>query len=231
MSNSPPTVIDPPVARERLADFPAEVLKDEGPGAPRVVRYELPEGPLVLKEWQVRGVLMGWWARQIMRREIQHYRLLTGLRGIPRFFGAYGKSAFLIEWVDAVPLKRHLGVELMSRALDDLEQVLAGLHARRFVHLDLHQRLNTLVNAEGRVWLVDLGQGLDCRGWLRGLLFPLLASIDRRAVMKFRARYAPDTLDAERRDKAVARYGGERSSSPFKRFHRWVRGMLTREND
>jgi len=75
------------------------------------------------------------------------------------------------------------------------------------VHLDLHQKLNALIDAEGRAWVIDLGQGLDCsRGALRRLLFPALARIDRNAVLKFRARYAPDTLDPARRDRLVARY-------------------------
>jgi len=57
---------------------------------------------------------------------------------------------------------------------------------------------------------VDLGQGLDCsRGPLR-LLFPALARIDRNAVVKSRARYAPDTLDPAARERLVARYGTSR---------------------
>jgi len=229
VSSSPPPTIEPPVDRAQLEAYPSQVLKDEGPGAPRVVRYELPDGPVVLKEWVVEQRVMGWWARQIMRREIAHYRLLTGLRGIPAFRGAYGRQAFLMEWVDAVPLKRRIGRPMMRRALDDLEVVLGELHARRFVHLDLHQRLNTMVGPEGRVWLIDLGQGVDCRAFPARLLFPLLANIDRRAVLKFRARYIPDTIDEALRDKAVRRYGGDRGGSPFKRFHRWVRSLLTRD--
>lgn len=229
MSRTPPQTIQPPCERAELERHPCTVLKDEGPGAPRVLRYELPEGPVVLKEWVVETRVMGWWARQIMRREILHYRLLTGLRGIPRFRGAYGKQAFLMDFVDAVPLKRRIGGVLMRRALDDLEEVLAGMHARRFAHLDLHQRLNTLVGPEGQVWLIDLGQGIHCRSPLWRPLFPLLAAIDRRAVLKFRARYVPDTLDPAVRERAVRRYGGDRGGNRFKRFHRWVRGLLTRD--
>jgi len=230
VSSAAPTQIAPPCTREELSGFPSELVKDEGPGAPRVTRFQHPSGALILKEWAPSGhFLFRWWARQIMRREMQHYALLDGTPGVPRFRGSFGRNAFLIEWVDAVPLKRRIGRELMERALDNLEVVLEGLHARRFVHLDLHQRLNTLVAKDGTVWLIDLGQGLDCsHGWWRRLLFPGLARVDRRAVDKFRARYVPHTLDPARRERLAKRYQ-VRTGSPFKRFHRWVRRLLTGE--
>ena len=59
----------------------------------------------------------------------------------------------------------------------------------------------------GKVWVIDFGQGLDCStGFLRRLVFPLLRRIDRSAVTKFRARYAPETLPAARRKKLERAY-------------------------
>jgi len=73
---------------------------------------------------------------------------------------------------------------------------------------------------------VDLGQGLDCsRGWLRRALFPRLARVDREAVLKFRARYAPDTLDPAQRDRLVARFAERRERWP-KRFGRALRRLI-----
>ncbi|GJM21967.1 MAG: hypothetical protein DHS20C15_18820 [Planctomycetota bacterium] len=232
MSSAAPSKVVPPCTREELNSFPSQLVKDEGPGAPQVTRFELPEGAVILKEWTPSGhFLLRWWAGQIMRREMQHYALLDGTPGIPRFRGAFDRNAFLIQWVDAQPLKRRLGKPLMETALDNLERVLAGLHQRRFAHLDLHQRLNTLVGADGEVWLIDLGQGLNCqRGPIRRLLFPLLARIDRRALDKFRARYVPHTIPEARRDRLVKRYG-ERKTDHFKHFHRWVRRLLSDDAD
>jgi hypothetical protein len=215
-----------PPPRAELERYPATVLKDEGPGAPKVVRYDLPGGPVVLKEWEpAGGLLFRFWTRSIMRREIQHYRLLQGTEAIPRFLGQYSGTAFLMECVDALQLRRRLPQELKDLGLDGLEVSLASLHARRFVHLDLHQRLNTLVGKDGRVWLVDLGQGIDCsRGLLRRLLFPWLARIDRRAIVKFRARYSPHTLPEADRERLVARYADSRTA--WKDFHRRLRKRL-----
>lgn len=218
----------PALPRERLAEHPAHLLKDEGQGAARVTRIDLPDGPVVLKEWApTRSRTLRWWASLLMRREIRHYRLLDGTLGIPRFRGAYGEDAFLIDYVEAVPLKRGLPPELLEAALDGLEHALAAIHARRFAHLDLHQKLNALVDRDGHVWLIDLGQGLDCsRGLLRRMLFPLLAAIDRRAVEKFRARWAPHTLDDEQRERLVKRHG-RRGGRRWKNLRRRVRSLLS----
>ncbi|HYN64576.1 MAG TPA: hypothetical protein VES36_08230, partial [Candidatus Limnocylindrales bacterium] len=158
-----------------------------------------------------------------MRREIRHYRLLDGTPGIPRFLGHEGDAAVYVQFIDAVPVHRRLPAPLLRRGLDGLEHTLTALHERRFVHLDLHQKLNALIDQEGRAWVVDLGQGLDCsRGLVRRLIFPALARIDRNAVLKFRARYAPDTLDPAQRDRLVARYRTSRDHWP-KRIGRLLR--------
>src|SRR5262249_126495 len=154
--------------RDTLRGLPAIVLKDEGDGAARIYRYELPDGPAVLKEWTPRPRLLRWWAGLLMRREIRHYRLLMGCPRIPPYLPHDGSVALPIRYVDATPIHRKMAPALLRAGLDDLERVLEAVHARRFVHLDAHQKLNALIDAGGHAWLIDLGQGLDCsRGWLR----------------------------------------------------------------
>ena len=213
--------------RAELERSPHTVLKDEGEGAARVVRYDLPDGPVVLKEWLPRrSRLLAWWARTQMRREIAHYRLLEGTPGIPRFRASYGDSCLVIDFVEGVPFRRRVPRELLEAGLEGLQRTLEAVHARGFVHLDLHQRLNALIAPGGQVWLIDLGQGLDCsRGWLRRLIFPWLVRIDRRALVKFRARYAPETLDERVREHLVRRHAHDRSSF-WKRLLRRLRKLL-----
>jgi tRNA A-37 threonylcarbamoyl transferase component Bud32 len=219
------------LTRAALAGAAAQVLKDEGPGAARVVRYELPDGPVVLKEWipPERHRLLGVWARLIMRREIRDYRLLDGTPGVPRYRGHEGDTALYMQFVDGQPIHRLMPTDLLRAGLESLEHTLEALHGRRFAHLDLHQKLNALIDADGRAWVIDLGQGLDCsRGLLRALLFPVLVKVDRHALLKFRARYAPETLPAAERDRLVARYGIRRDRWP-KRFGRRLRRLVIGE--
>lgn len=204
----------------------ARVLKDEGDHSARLVAYESPVGKVVLKSWKPgRSRVFRLWARWLMGREIRFSRHLDGTPGVPRFRGQVDGTAFLMEWVPGEPLARHMPQERIDRALDNFEAVLAALHARRFVHLDLHQRLNLLVGPECQVWVVDLGQGLLCERLPARWLFRLLSAVDRRAVVKFRARYAAHTLPDATRARLVARHS-ERRGRRWKQFHRRVRELL-----
>jgi len=187
------------------------VLKAEGEGTAKVTRHRVGGRLVVYKRWVPSGSrLLAFWARHCMRREIAHYRLLAGVEGIPPLRAAFGDEGFVVDHVEAVTMARGLPAERLAAALDDLERVVARLHARRFVHLDLHQKRNVLVDARDRVWIVDLGQGLDCGRGLARLAFPLLRRIDRAAARKFRARYAPQTLHDAVRARYVTRYGRRR---------------------
>jgi len=204
---------DPPFPSVRLSHgalAPDPVTgRDRGNGREaRVSVYDLPEGRIVLKEWRPRARLLKWYSAWILAREMRHYALLEGLPGVPRFLGRVDSSRFLLEHVEARPIHRGLDREILHSALDNLETVIGDLHARGFAHLDLRHKGNVLVGDGGKVWVIDLGQGLDCsRGFLRPLLFPLLRRIDRSAVTKFRARYAPETLPAARRERLERAYG------------------------
>jgi len=216
-------------SQEELRRWPATVLKDEGDHSARVVRYDLPAGSVVMKEWTPSNSrLYSWLASFLMRREISHYRLLDGTPGIPRFIGAYDDGSFVMEWVEGLPLKRDLPLEVLEPGLDAIEEVVRAIHEQRFVHLDLHQKLNFLVGPNGRVWLIDLGQGLNCsrsRSWFRSLLFPMLRRVDRRAIFKFRARYAPHTFAGDVGEEFVTKHARRRSKR-WKHLHRRLRELL-----
>jgi hypothetical protein len=214
---------------EDLAAVPHTVLKDEGHGAAQVRRYDLPEGPVVVKAWDPPGRVASWWARMLVGREIRHYQILAGMRGIPRLVGVLGPSAFALQYIAGERLSGRMDHARMVAGLDDLTVVLRGLHERRFVHLDLHQKRNVLVDECGAAWLVDLGQGLDCsRGWRR-LLFGSLANIDRAGLSKFRVRYAPETIDPAKRDALVDRYGTRRRRPYLNIPRRLIRRLFARD--
>lgn len=179
-----------------------------------MVRCDLPDGPIVLKEWNPPH---GWFhrgiARFLIRREVRNYARLAGVAGVPRFLASYGSVAFAVEYVDGEPPSTDLAQRdpgRIRRALDSLESVVASLHGRRFCHLDLRHRRNVVIDAAGDTWIVDLAQGVPCARWPLRWLFPVLARADRSAILKYRARYAPETLEPRDRARLVARYGRRR---------------------
>jgi RIO-like serine/threonine protein kinase len=158
------------------------------------------------------------YGRPVLRREERALAALDGTPGVPRLLGRVDRDAIAMQYVEAEPLRRPLGAERLRRACMELGPRVAALHSRGVVHLDLRQKRNILVDARGEVWLVDFGSAmvLAHEGW-RGLLFRLLARVDRGAVLKFRARYVPDLLsDAERAQARRARLLGR-----FWIFHRF----------
>ena len=206
-------VVSVPLSRGESSRDPTKGAQAGEGREARVSVYHLPEGSIVLKEWRPRAKLLRWYSAWILAREMRHYGLLDGVPGVPRFLGKVDASRFLIEHVAGKPLHRGLDRETLHAALDNLEAVIADLHARGFAHLDLRHKGNILVGDGGKVWVIDLGQGLDCsRGFLRRLIFPLLRRVDRSAVTKFRARYAPETLPAARRERLERAYATRRTS-------------------
>jgi len=205
-----------PPRREDLDRYPSTILNNESlkDREARVVAYDLPQGRVVLKEWKPKaGALIRWWSRRIIQREMRHYEALQGVRGIPRFLGRLDDRAFLMEYVEAQPIRRRLPRPLLESGVKSLEGVLEGMHARRFVHLDLRNKGNILIDAQGNAWVIDLQQGLDCsRGILRRILFPLLKRFDEKAILKFRARYLPETLDPSIRDRLVKKHTTRKTS-------------------
>jgi len=167
---------------------------------------EVPGGTKVLVK-DVRNLhpfLRAVYGRRVLAREERILAALAGTPGIPRLIGRVDEDALAIEFLDAQPLRRHLGIARLREACSALPDRVAALHQRHVVHLDLRQKRNILVDAAGGVWLVDFQSALllGSDGW-RGVLFRLLAPLDRGAVLKFRARYVPDQLSE--RELAIAR--------------------------
>ena len=145
------------------------------------------------------------YGRRVLRREERVLAALDGMAGVPRLYGRIDADALASEYLAAEPLQRRLAPARLRRACLAFGERVAELHARGVVHLDLRQKRNVLVDAEGGVYLIDFQSAwvLGTRG-VRGALLRLLARLDRSAVLKFKARYVPELLD-ERERRAAAR--------------------------
>jgi hypothetical protein len=82
-----------------------------------------------------------------------------------------------------------------------LEACLEGIHARGVAHLDLRQRRNILCGPDGVPRVLDFEAALVCDPARVAGRFLLSwgRRIDRLAVLKHKARYAPGTLTAGER--------------------------------
>jgi len=141
---------------------------------------------------------LAWLPRQIgrwlMRREVRALQRLRGLEGFPECLGEPTHERFRCRMLAGTPLDRERFAQEGRTTADRLLAAVAAMHARGVFHLDLRQRQNLLLDEEGGVAVVDFGAAF-APGWLgRRLWGPMLAWIDRQAVLKHLARYAPDEL-------------------------------------
>lgn len=154
-------------------------------------------------------------------REARMHRRMGGLTFVPRCVGRLDRDALVFEFAGGVMA---LGQFCKSRALtadffDKLEAQVRELHRRGILHMDLRHRSNILVDAAGDPFLVDfetavyLGKGPVSLAFLR----PLLAWADHSAIVKFRARYRPDTL-SEPQFRRYRRFTTLRRFWPFGRL-------------
>lgn len=141
--------------------------------------------------------------RGLIRREMEIYRLLRGVPGVPTLIGPVGHEGFLFEYRPGILFSRYTSESRMpDRFLDGLEETVAGMHARGVAHGDLQNRENILVGPDGEATVFDFGTAVhqgDRFPPFSGTLFHLLAELDRRAVLKYRLRHGGARQDRARR--------------------------------
>ncbi len=218
--------------------LPTRVELDASPGRPlhpgsatksrvSVVRHG--DRDLLIKD--VRGMhswVRSLYGRRVLRREERALAALAGMPGVPRLYGRIDADAIASEYFAADPLRRSFAPERMRVACLGLGERVAQLHSRGVVHLDLRQKRNILVDPDGVVFLIDFQSAwvLGPNGW-RGWCLRRLAWLDRSAVLKFKARYAPDLLDARAR-RAAARFAWLTRLWVFHRMGAFLRLLLRR---
>jgi RIO-like serine/threonine protein kinase len=146
------------------------------------------------------------WGRHVAAREVRAYERLEGVEGIPRFLGRIDAHAFALEWVPGKDLGKCPKGSLRAATFDRLMATVEEMHRRGVVHLDLRQRRNVLVDAEGVPRVIDFSAAMVLRpgGWRLRRLAP----VDVSGVLKYKRRFLPDSLtdDERARLRAVERW-------------------------
>jgi hypothetical protein len=164
--------------------------------------------PAVAKDWGGKGWLLRPHARACLAREWRALERLAGLPGVPEPLARL-PDAIVVSQLPGEPLGRlRLRRLPAGRAayFAALEACVERMHARGVVHLDLRQRRNVLCGAAGEPGVLDFEAALTldpARAWTR----PVLAigrRLDRLALLKLKARYAPFLLSSGERRLARA---------------------------
>lgn len=146
------------------------------------------------------------WVRLIGRwqisRECAAFEHLGPMAGLVGFLGRVDAHALALEWIDGRDLIR---VEDRGRHglryLEELRAVVAAMHARGLAHCDLRSRDNVMLDAEGRVRVIDLAAAIRLRpgGLAARCLFPWVKLADDAAILKWKRLLGAGEYTAQER--------------------------------
>ncbi len=200
--------------RRELDRLPRTSLGKRSGLKPSVWLVETAQGPLVVKDAGHMGTSLRWLGRWLVSRERRILALLSEVDGIPRLVGQIDDDAIALSLVPGEPLDARSFRQQPREIVDQLSALTEKLHARGVFHLDLHQRRNVLIDASGRLHLVDFGAAVAPGGLARFFFGGILRYADRQAACKYLARFAPEHL-SETEAHAIVRYERLRWLWPF----------------
>lgn len=196
--------------RGLLACLPRQLLSRGSRLKPAVYRIELAAGPAILKDC---GHAPAWsrpLARWLLARERRALARLVGLEGFPQLLGPTEAEILLIGALPGVALHREVFAAAPRRWAEALRERVRAMHARAVFHLDLRQPQNLLADDAQGLSVVDFGAACAPGAIGRALYGWLLARVDRQAVLKYLAKFAPQEM-------------GEAEARSYLRGHFWRR--------
>jgi hypothetical protein len=164
-------------------------------GKPDLNRVDREGNAFMVKDVRGKNFFLRWtlglW---LIRKEWKVYSRLAGIKGVPRPLERIDRFAFAVEFIAGRPISR--GEPLPSSFFPDLENILAQVHARGVVHMDLRHKGNILLSESGAPFLIDFNSSFAFRekGILRRYLFPLLQWVDYGGLLKLKRRVSPSVL-------------------------------------
>jgi tRNA A-37 threonylcarbamoyl transferase component Bud32 len=129
------------------------------------------------------------YGRPTLRREAAVYARLADVRGIPQCLGFDGPDRLVLGLAPGRSLRDVAPGTLSAAVFDELDRVVAGIHARGVAIADLH-RSNVLVDDGGRVHIVDFAVARIARSaGHHGWFVRQLQQLDRHAAARLRAMH------------------------------------------
>ncbi|RMH02403.1 MAG: hypothetical protein D6702_08970 [Planctomycetota bacterium] len=186
-----------PWSRAALTSASRRLLSRGSRLKPAVWRVETEAGPVALLDCAGLPAPGRALARWLLRRERRALERLAGLPEFPQVLAVPDRDAVVLSWLDGRPLDRETFAADPHDLAGQLRRLVDQMHAHRVFHLDLRQRRNLLVDGAGRLRCLDFGASW-APGPIGAALFgPILRRVDRSAVRKYLARYAPEELSEE----------------------------------
>lgn len=189
------------------------LLGKQGPFRPTVRLLEHGGRSWVAKDYRACTPLYRWtvgaWN---LRRERAALERLADVEGVPHVEARVGRWILVLTHFQGRDIGKADKARQDEAFFADLSRIVAEMHARGVVHLDLRQRRNILIRPDGRAAVIDFGAALCLPPG--GRRFSSLARIDDSGVLKYRRRARPGSLTPEEEDR-LSRAERRRRLWPF----------------
>ena len=148
---------------------------------------------VVLKDFAERGALVrATIGRFSTSREARAYARLGGVRGVPEFFGRIDGTALAMAFVPGTSLRDLPRRSLPASFFEDLERLIAAVHARGVAIADFHHRNVIVRDGDRSPALIDLSMAMVRPAtWnlIGRWLFHQALALDRLAFERIREKY------------------------------------------
>jgi len=179
--------------------------------------------------WIVKDFLHCWlpvrhiWGRAMVANELRALNRLAGIRGIPESPFRVDPFAFGYRFVEGMTLRHADRDRITTSYFLELESLVREMHARGIAHLDLRNKRNVLITAQGHPAMIDFQSAVRlerCPTFLR----PLMRQVDLSGVYKHWEKFIPGSMGRERaellaRHEAIRRFWFLRGYAGIKRSH------------
>lgn len=191
-----------PLTEADLADGSVRLHQKGKWGKADILLVESSRGKAIVKDFRGKILPVRWYGRWQIRREASIYRRLSGIPGVPRYYGRIGKNAMAIEFIEGDRISQWKRRELPPTLFFRLWDLIEKIHSRGIVHIDLRKRDNILINALGDVFIIDFNASFHFLPGSCGArwLFPMLRKIDHFGFLKWKAALAPGQLSEAEKD-------------------------------
>jgi serine/threonine protein kinase len=191
-----------PLTEADLTDGSVRLHQKGKWGKADILLVESSRGKAIVKDFRGKILPVRWYGRWQIRREASIYRRLSGIPGVPRYYGRIGKNAMAIEFIEGDRISQWKRRELPPTLFFRLWDLIERIHSRGIVHIDLRKRDNILINALGDVFIIDFNASFHFLPGSCGArwLFPMLRKIDHFGFLKWKAALAPGQLSEAEKD-------------------------------
>ena len=200
---------------ESLPRKSVKILRPPSSTRPTIWLVEANGKRLVVKDFsRNRGFYRNVFGRFLIWREAKAYRRLSGLKGIPRYYGVVEGLALVTEFVEGKTIKQMEKEGTLSPMFfQKFRDVIDSFHKRGLAHCDLKRTPNIIVSPDGQPYVLDWAASVserECRFYPLNKIYARLLQDDKMALVKMKLRHIPEQVSPEERAMYERRSAAER---------------------